>query len=237
MADGFLVERCRLDEIDALALSLDGGGTQPPPSPGGDFDAGELEEAARLRLPKRRRQWLAGRLAAKRVLRRMIPVEIPMSGIAIRSREDRSPECARLGHDGFSISHSGDWAAAAAVPAGALVGIDLEAVAPRTASFLSLCAHPSEIDARTAADPREQTTLWTMKEAVSKLLRVGLSAGFWDIRFPCTETGRRVELFGEPLARWEAAGRPEILLHTTADEREVLTVAYTRTAAQGADHD
>ena len=88
-------------------------------------------------------------------------------------------------------------------------------------------AHDSEWDTSMDSDPLEQTRLWTLKEAVAKLLKTGLSIGFWDIRFPLEGDARRLEFHGKALARWKELGSPLIHFDTTADDDDVLSIAYT----------
>ena len=194
----------------------------------------EYAAARKFAVPKRLREWLAARLAAKRLLSwrfQQAGLYLKPAQVSIENRPDgmpfaRLPDGAVLGEGTLSLSHSAGWGAAAVCEPWALVGLDLETVAPRPKSFLETMAHDSEWAPWMQADPVEQTRLWTLKEAVAKLLGTGLSVGFWDIRFPLDGEDRRLELHNNALACWEKLGRPVVHFDSTSEEEKILTVAY-----------
>jgi len=165
-----------------------------------------------FRFDKRRREWLAGRLAAKRLVRKLIEESgllMSENEIAIEKTEAGAPYVkARPAHWPLSISHSGEWAAAAIMDGHrpAAIGVDIEKIEERDRSWIEIAFDPAEQAEK--IDKSEQTLLWTRKEAVSKLLGIGLSADLRDIRFPTPD--RTLELHGKAKAAWEAIGRPTI---------------------------
>src|SRR5438067_1875775 len=148
----------------------------------------ERDTHARLAVPKRRREWLAGRVIAKELVRRRhglhgaaalrrIAIEAPQEGPSKgkpRYRIDDAP-----GAFDLSISHSGDVAIAAlAVSEDERIGIDVEQIAPREASFEELALSPHERDdiAGLSGEARALaiTERWVLKEALAKALGTGL---------------------------------------------------------------
>jgi 4'-phosphopantetheinyl transferase len=136
------------------------------------LDVREADQAPRVRLPKRRHEWLAGRLAVKhcaaghqagqtgqRIPTRQVLVGPVASGI----RKGRLLVSAPAD---VSLSHSGDFAIAAC--GDGPVGIDLERereLAPPLAAML--------LDEEVGAE-MPLALRWTCKEAVLKCLGVGL---------------------------------------------------------------
>lgn len=191
----------------------------------------ELSQLAGFKVPKRRRDWLAGRLAAKKLFLGMLAERgraARPSELSILNRKDGTPYLA-FPWEGepapfLSLSHAPGGAVAAAADGGRRVGVDAEQVAERPEAFVTVFAHPSERPG--LRSPQEQTRLWTLKESVLKLLSLGLSVDLWDVRFleadPC-----RLELHGRALARWEELGRPAIRVESRPSEQEVLSIAYT----------
>ena len=200
----------------------------------------EFATASRLTIAKRRREWVAARLAAKRLLSwrlQQVGLYLKPGQISVENRPDgmpfaRLPDGAIIGEGTLSLSHSAGWGAAAVCEAWALVGVDLETVAPRPKSFLETMAHDSEWAPWMEADFTEQTRLWTLKESVAKLLGTGFSVGFWDIRFPLDGEARRLELHGNALSSWEALGKPVVHFDSKPEDDlqggspRILTVAY-----------
>ena len=103
-----------------------------------------------FKIDKRRCEWLAGRMAAKRLVHKMIEsigISIKDDKIAIEQTADGVP-FAQAGASSWplSISHSGDWAAAA-IPEdcrGTLIGIDIEKIEARDPAWLYIAFHPAE---------------------------------------------------------------------------------------------
>jgi 4'-phosphopantetheinyl transferase EntD len=135
--------------------------------------------AAALRIDKRRVDFIAGRVAAKRALARaadvyILPDEGPRAGVPIPRDASGTPLAESL-----SITHGAGWACAAARP-GAPIGLDIERIEPRPASFLAEAFAPDELGlwsqalARAAADPLTVTVAWCAKEALLKRAGVGL---------------------------------------------------------------
>lgn len=195
----------------------------------------EFETGRGLKTPKRRREWLAARLAAKRLLGWCLQQEgIYLKGrqIQILNREDGAPRVVLEGGKicdrySLSLSHSRGTGVAAVAPPGHRVGVDLEAIEPRAASFLSLMAHDDEWHESMDGDLAEQTRLWTLKEAVSKLLQTGFTVGFHDIRFPLHGDERRLELHNKAADAYKKIGSPFIHFDSFVKEDEVLSIAYT----------
>jgi len=220
----------------------------------------ELARLSELKFPKRRRDWLAGRLAAKRLIVELLfeqGREIGPGEIAVLNRKDGSPYVVFAAGDGappISLSHAPGGAVAASVAAGSLIGVDAESVMERSESFVSVFAHPSERPG--LGTPQAQTRLWTLKEAVLKLLGLGLSVDLWDVRFlarpdpeqaahcaantfptgpQCTLDPRcpplgvlySLELCGRALSRWNSLGCPEIRFESSISGHEAVSVAYT----------
>lgn len=138
-----------------------------------------------LSLEKRRRDWLGGRVAAKRAAQRQMALPFPRLEVRAKTEgEDRGrPELYVDGilAGGFlSITHS--HGLALATYGDTPVGLDLERVEARDHSFLELVFTEPE-RARLEALPAEHrdqaiTAAWCRKEAYAKLLGLGLRADF-----------------------------------------------------------
>jgi phosphopantetheinyl transferase len=152
----------------------------------------EQNTLARLSVPKRRREWLAGRIAAKELVRRRhhlagedalrrIEIVAPQHGPSKGKPSYRIDDAP--GPYDLSISHSGDCAIAAlASTSSDRIGIDIEHVAARDASFEALALSEPEraLVAQLAGDDRAVavTQRWVLKEALSKALGTGLRLRF-----------------------------------------------------------
>jgi 4'-phosphopantetheinyl transferase len=147
---------------------------------------------AAIRIEKRRRDFLAGRIAAKRAIQRSIGC--PFARISILASSDRvthgRPEVAI---DGvlrpdltISISHSGDLAAASM--GGGRVGFDLETVERRDRSFEAIAFTERELASLRSLEGRTRdvavTRLWCKKEAIAKWKGVGFRAAFSELVDP-----------------------------------------------------
>jgi phosphopantetheinyl transferase len=145
----------------------------------------------RLRVAKRRRDWLGGRLAAKRVVRRWLArsgFDLDLCEIEVARTASGAPSVSlpSAGHEAFvTIAHSGELAAAAAFgrSAGA-IGLDLERVAPVDRAIDAVAFTPLELATIERAGPARDElvlTLFTAKEAVLKALGVGLSESLHSV--------------------------------------------------------
>uniref|UniRef100_UPI0040563880 4'-phosphopantetheinyl transferase family protein n=1 Tax=Candidatus Electronema sp. TaxID=2698783 RepID=UPI0040563880 len=138
----------------------------------------EQEFFQQLRHPKRRCEWLGGRIAAKAALLNL-PEDADFAAQARRLTilpDAQGRPTASGGADGLtlSITHSGRYAAALAAP-GRPCGIDLQVISAKlplltkyfaAADELELLAGQPELGSETAA----LTMLWAVKEAVKKSL-------------------------------------------------------------------
>jgi 4'-phosphopantetheinyl transferase len=173
--------------------------------PAGNFLAPpEQERYAGLRVEKRRQDWLLGRWAAKRLVRRHMArrgLDLPLTAVMVLSDPDGAPRLAPWGQAlaspqigaelerlQISLSHSADRALCAmihSVPSAMnhfqptmTLGADIEQVAARGAGFAESYFTEREL-ALLNATPRDRydvlsTVVWSAKEAMLKLTRHGL---------------------------------------------------------------
>ena len=166
-----------------------------------ELSAEEMAQFARFKVPKRKVEWLAGRMAAKAAFKKYARFTQRMGepGISVFNDAQRAPCIA--GHPELTLSITHSQAYALAVVAPFPIGIDLEMVEPRPAALAQYFCAPSEWAWLADPDPlagearfylasgREDcgglarpegrlTWLWTRKEAVSKFLRLGGSLAF-----------------------------------------------------------
>ena len=148
----------------------------------GVLDTSERTVLDALPVERRRRDWLAGRVAAKRALRAVCRARgepaPAYNEIEIWNTSDGAPRFAvkdrpELAEQlNLSIAHS-DGAAVAAVAetsASGSVGVDIEVTKPLARTLVQRVLRPSEI-ARLDADPAAHPSplaLWTAKEAAMK---------------------------------------------------------------------
>lgn len=172
-------------------------------SPDGALTPAEAGRYSAFRLEKRRCEWLAGRLAAKRLLSEA-EGGAPLASFEIGMDAYGRPACgSRL----VSISHSNGWALAAYKPGCAFLGADLEQVQERHPAWYRDYFHPSELP---APDPSAATRLWAVKEALMKALGLGLMVDPLDI----AETPGGIKLRGKALARYAEMGSPAFAVET-----------------------
>ena len=168
----------------------------------------EQEFLAGLVFLPRRRKWLLGRVAAKRLVREMSrPPVATEASISILNRNSGEPFVFVEGqgewHRAISISHRSEVGMAAA-PAkrGVRIGADIETIEPRDLAMVRqfFTDEEAEIVAASGEDRDELVArIWSAKEAVLKLLGLGLRA---DTR------GIDVKLTGAPFPECPAGWQP-----------------------------
>jgi len=128
--------------------------------------------------PKRRQEWLAGRIAAKTAVRMLLEPKSPDDrAVRIVAGEDGVPGVALDGADAavspfVSITHSGGLAAALATVRPGF-GIDVEAIGEAAREIESEFAGPEETAmVHAAVEERDValTCLWAAKEACRKAI-------------------------------------------------------------------
>jgi 4'-phosphopantetheinyl transferase len=123
----------------------------------------------------RQAQWLAGRVLVQRMLAAVAPGSVPP---LLQNDATGRPFLANGPSLGLavSLSHSGEWAAALLAPAGAAVGVDVEAVRDKALRIARKFLTTEELAATeliTSAQPSLTTELysllWSAKETLYKL--------------------------------------------------------------------
>ncbi len=193
----------------------------------------ELAFYNRLQVPKRKTEWLGGRLALKTLLcaqlgRTLKDYEVltpggvgkPTVTVSANFTSPLEGEDARRAGEGenkdsgavnipFSLTHSNGFAVAALAPEHKYIGIDLEKIAPRLSAWKDSFFHPTEL---TRTDDAFLTSLWTQKEALVKLLGPGLTINTQDVRV----VGGAAQFYGRALEIYTALGAPQITLETSS---------------------
>lgn len=166
----------------------------------------ELAAYGALKIPKRKADWLGGRLAAKLAGAVAFFPEVPLREIEVRRGPTGSPFLVCRGERRHvSISHSAGVCGAAAGPD--FLGLDIEEVAPRHPGWYRDYFSPAEREGR---DDAAMTGLWAAKEALFKALGLGLACDTRDADL----SGHEPVLRGKALARWEELGRPPFSLES-----------------------
>lgn len=157
----------------------------------------ELRLCSRFRAERRQRDWLAGRLAAKKLIQRHFQKtrEFTLTHIEITNDEVGAPIVCVLGDGGLniSISHSeGHGLAGFAVQS--RLGVDLQKIRPVRPGLLERILSERERNQLTkhfAAREDEGVTLfWALKEAVMKAQRARIAPRFQEIEITVIEPGR-----------------------------------------------
>lgn len=143
------------------------------------FSRDEKENLSRLISPRRKTEWLMGRLAAKALIQNRINVEISLNRISILAESSGSPlplvDGAAL-PGVLSISHSGQWACAA-YSQSCRFGVDIEALSFAEPATISAYLTGSENAYISTQSEETQNTwrilTWSLKEAFVKAQRLG----------------------------------------------------------------
>ena len=183
---------------------------QLPPA---DSVLSEREQAffQTLKLPKRKTEWLGGRLALKKALSAVRGISFKEIEVLPQENSGK-PSLFIRGEKSllpFSTTHSNGFAVAAVAPEDKYIGIDLEKIAPRIRAWKTDFFHDTEL---TADSDEFLTALWTQKEAVVKLLGTGLAINSYDVR--CVQGS--VQFFNRALDIYQSLGSPQISLQTSA---------------------
>lgn len=173
----------------ALALEIDG------PLAAASLTAAERRACAALPTIARRRDWRAGRLAAKRAAAQMLGLS-DLQAVEVRSRPGaqplvRFPGLPTVVPMTLSIAHAAGRAAAVVARGDTRVGVDLE----RAGTVRSAYARYFLGDAEQSIARRVGlTALWVLKEAAWKALGLGADTAFTALELHLGRDGRLAAL-------------------------------------------
>lgn len=134
-------------------------------------------------MPKKKVQWISGRYAVKKALIKHMSVcddQIDLCSIDVLSGENSAPYIPQFADVHVTITHSFPYCIG--VVSKRRIGIDLERVVDLRPTLLAIYFHSHEIQeleqSNTVKDVHHAMVYWTRKEAVSKLLGLGMKADF-----------------------------------------------------------
>jgi phosphopantetheine--protein transferase-like protein len=173
----------------------------------------ELEYLNRLKIPKRKADFISGRLAGKEAVFNYsrdhgLEEATEPKEITIRRTETGEPEVLLEGKRSglmISITHSGNIALSLVCGRDEFrgVGIDAEKIEERDGSFLRIAFSESEIEQLKTGgngnfNKEKATVFWTLKEAVLKSIGSGLNLNLKDISIRSINSSNySVELYRE----------------------------------------
>jgi 4'-phosphopantetheinyl transferase len=200
-----------------------------PPWPGAaELPAEERARAARLLSPAKRRRWLAARWALRMVLGDYLGQ--PAAAIELKLGRGGKPELADPASDlRFNLSHSHGRALVAVCP-GREVGVDLERIGRRPASFYA------EWTRREALAKCFGSGLWApLPELPASVAKLDVGAGFaaaLAIEDACSGTQRRVRRIAGTRQAASVAIASPILEEPARRSRKTIGTSTTRKPAR-----
>ena len=180
----------------------------------------EFQQYKHFAVEKRAAEWLAGRYAVKQLASEFF--NLPFKKLQIKNAKNGAPILQAEGgnHLTISISHRGDYAAAVISLTGDLIGVDVEKIETRAKGWAEQYFSETEL---IAADDAYLTELWAKKEAVLKMLGLGLTVPATQIKIINNE----VKFFGKALDIWALKGSPKISFEMkTLDNAYKFVLAY-----------
>jgi phosphopantetheinyl transferase len=202
--------------------------------------AGELQTFEGLRLPRRRREWLAGRLAVKEAVRTLAGqgagarVEI---GVASRGKPLLAGGGREAGTVHVAISHSGN--SALGLAARGPCALDFQEIRPSLARVEARFARPEEARRIRPCHPDRLTALgllWAAKEALRKYVDLWPLLGFLETRLVAVRPLAAGFLLScEPVVatRELPAGLPPVMVMLHQGSALALILAHGGQAADG----
>ena len=178
----------------------------------------EAREFSEKKVPKRAHEWVSGRVALKRGVKRLLAAsgsDTPsLNAIRIVSDEMGKPSAELTQRSGekigeISLSHSNGFAVAVATEKGTFdgVGIDIEKVEERNPAWVEDYFNPEEISLAGNGNRRwtNLARIWSLKEAVLKAAGTGLRFDLKDITVESLDpTGKaRISFHNEALQHLE----------------------------------
>ena len=202
------------------------------------LDEEEVREHGQKATPKRAAEWLTGRIALKRSIRRVMTTTdretFSENSIRITQDEHGKPvgelsSRPGLKIDSISLSHSNGLAMAAATASGTFegLGIDLEKVEARSEAWVQDYFTEAEIRAAGEGSRRwvELTRMWCLKEAALKAIGMGLRFDLRDINVArLDEVGRaKLEFRNEAANHIEKASKGKF--EARVEEKDGIVIA------------
>jgi 4'-phosphopantetheinyl transferase len=185
----------------------------------------EIKKYGSLNFEKRRIDWLGGRFCAKKAIASALNLrQTDYREIEISNDASRKPYFTVRGNNFpniLSISHCPDFGiSAVGTGKNSLLGIDMEMVEERAASWAKQFFTPKELTC--CHSPLRLTRLWTQKEAVLKALGLGLASNLHELSIIDNKpifSGRLLELC-------KKNGSKEIRITSLNKEKHVISIAY-----------
>jgi malonyl CoA-acyl carrier protein transacylase len=203
----------------------------------------EITRFDTLKTQKRKRDWLAGRIAAKRLIREARfgkeGAIIPYGAISILPDHLGAPTIVIVGEgisdSRVSISHSGSMAAAMyCAESDVLPGIDVEIIEPRHDSWADGYFTKAERQWADQANNRDRalTAAWAIKEAYLKAIGIGARADFRDIDVSYDGQTWSVSVDGTVAKRLAEVGGGEAVISVGLEEDIVVARVYLTKLSQ-----
>jgi 4'-phosphopantetheinyl transferase len=145
------------------------------------FSCDEIEKLNSFRTLKKQYEWLSGRFCTKYLAEKYLLIK-PTDAM-IDYEEEGSPYLNTLSNYSISISHSGNYAAAALCDIeNVRCGLDLEKIdRPNTESFMKIAYTQAEQEV--SSDLYMRYTIWTAKEAYLKYIKKGFHETLKNIEY------------------------------------------------------
>jgi phosphopantetheine--protein transferase-like protein len=193
---------------------------------GGVLSGAEVAALSARGTSKRIADRVVGRVAAKRAVSELTGLD--PAAFSIENRASGEPVAqAKDGRNmpHISISHR-DGEGIAVAAASGRVGIDLEVVAARAPSFAETWFRPEERQ-WCGGDPRRESQVWAIKEAVLKVLGTGLRLSPIEVEVLEVSDGHAsVRLRGEAATHHAALGGGELTIDVEDEQTLVIAVAW-----------